>query len=218
MTDHLAAPDAELLIAPGCPHCPSVLGGLADLVKQGKLGRLSVINLELHPGEGEARGARAVPWIRIGPFELTGAHRPAELADWAERAGSPAGRRSYLEQQLADGELDQVVSVCRREPAMLAPLIDLAGDLETPFAVRIGVGAVLEELSPDGLLIQLSPTVRDIMANSEHPSVRADAAHFLALTQADAARGPLRSLLEDDDASVREIARESLDALDEALQ
>ncbi len=211
------APDAELLIAPGCPHCPSALSALADLVKQGKIGRLSVINLQSHPDEGEARGARAVPWIRIGPFELTGAHRPAELANWAERAGSPAGRRSYLEQQLADGGLDQVVSVCRRDPGMLEPLIDLAGDLETPFAVRIGVGAVLEELAPGGRLTQLGPIVREVMANSEHPSVRADAAHFLALTQADSAREPLLLLLEDTDASVREIARESLEALDEVL-
>lgn len=211
-------PDAELLIAPGCPHCAAVFGALSDLVKQGRIGRLLVINLGQHPTEGEDRGARGVPWIRIGPFELTGAHRPAELAEWTDRASSDSGRRTYLDEQLGAGELDAVIALCRRDPAMLQPLVSLAADLNTAFAVRIGVGAVLEDLGAEGLLGELVPAVDSLLVASEHASVRADAAHFLALTGSETARAPLRKLLEDDEASVREIARDSLDSLDEQLQ
>ena len=84
-------PDAELLIAEGCPHCSAALSTLADFVKQGRIGRLAIINLSRHSDEGERRGARGVPWIRIGPFELAGSYRSDELATWVERAGSETG-------------------------------------------------------------------------------------------------------------------------------
>ena len=44
-----SVPDAELLIAPGCVHCPVVLDGLSALVKAGAIGRLEVVNIAQHP-------------------------------------------------------------------------------------------------------------------------------------------------------------------------
>lgn len=207
------APDAELLIATGCSHCPVVLAALADLLKQGRIGRLDVHNIAVRPDAAEARGVRGVPWIRIGPFELTGAHTPAQLAEWVERAGSPEGWQHYLSEQLADGGLAAATSAARRDAAAREALLALAADLDTPFAVRIGVGAVLEELAPEGLLADLVEPITRLLARSPHPQVRADAAHYLGLCATPAAATPLHDLLGDDDAEVREIARESLDAL-----
>ncbi len=203
-------PDAELLIAPGCVHCPVVLSGLTELVKQGRIARLEVSNIALHPEVAEARGIRGVPWIRIGPFELSGAHTPSELAEWAARAGSETGRRTYLLESLETGQLDSVIAACRRSPeALLPPLLGLAADLETPFAVRIGVVAVLEDLAGSG---QLTGVLDEIaaLADSPHAQVRADAAHFLGLTGAAGARAKLARLTDDEDPEVREIAAESL--------
>lgn len=206
-------PDAELLIAPGCPHCPSVLSTLADLIKQGRIGRLHVINLGLHSEEADPRGARGVPWLRLGPFVLVGAHRPAELAEWVERAASNEGRRAYLLEQLASGELETVIGVCHRAPEMLLPLVDLAADLDTPFAVRIGIAAVFEALGPRGELTDLVEALDRQLGHSEHVQVRADAAYFLGLTGSDAAHSALERLANDADAEVREIAAESTEML-----
>jgi hypothetical protein len=206
-------PDAELLIATGCTHCPVVMAALSDLLKKGRIGRLDVYNIAAHPQAAEARGARGVPWIRIGPFELSGAHTPAELADWVERAGSPTGWQDYLQDRLAGGELEAATAAARRDAAARQALLALAADLETPFAVRIGVGAVLEELGPEGLLQDLVEPIERTLVGSEHPQVRADAAHFLGLSGSPAAADPLRRLLDDDNAEVREIAQEALDAL-----
>lgn len=205
-------PDAELLLAAGCVHCPVVLSGLAELLKSGRIGRLEAVNIAVHPEAAEARGVRGVPWIRIGPFELTGAHSPGELADWAERAGSETGMRSYLSEGLATGQLETVTRACRRSPGLLPPLLALAADLETPFAVRVGVGAVLEDLAPEGLLSGLADAI-GALAASPHAPVRADAAHFLGLSGAAGARTLLERLAEDEDAEVREIAAESLAGL-----
>lgn len=206
-------PDAEVLIAEGCPHCPVVLQAMTELLKQGRIGRLVVINLSCHPGEGERRGVRGVPWLRIGPFELAGAYSPAELQAWVERASSHEGRAAYLSDQLAAGELDKVTTLSGENPLMLSPLFTLAADLETPFAVRIGVGAVLEALGPDGQLSDQVEVIDRVLGHSDHSQVRADAAHFLGLTGTVAARSALERLAKDPDASVREIAVESLEQL-----
>lgn len=206
------APDAELLIAPGCAHCPVVLAALAELVKRGQVGRLAVVNIAAHPDEAERRGVRGVPWIRIGAFELQGAHSQGELTAWAERAAAPDGASAYLRELLETGQLDAVTGACRRSPAALLPaLVGLAGDLDTPFAVRVGVGAVLEDLAQTGLPAAALPALQRL-ATSEQAQVRADAAHFLGLEGSPAARETLADLARDPDAEVREIAAESLAA------
>ena len=204
-----AAPDAELMIAPGCTHCPVVLAGLADLVKAGKIGRLDVVNIGQHPDIATQRGVRGVPWIRIGPFELSGAHSRSELEELVDKARSTDGLQTYLRDSLESGELDQVIRACRRSPELLSPLLALAGDLDTPFAVRVGVGAVLEDLATDDLLTGLSGPIRQLAASPE-PQIRADAAHFLGLIGGQEALAELHRLANDEDHEVREIASESL--------
>src|SRR5512139_1782756 len=87
----MPAPDALLLISTHCPHCPAVLAALADLVKQGAIGRLETVNLEQHPEVGSSLGVRSVPWLRIGRIELSGVHGKAELAEWAAKGDSEGG-------------------------------------------------------------------------------------------------------------------------------
>ena len=72
-----AIPDALLLLAPGCPHCPAVLEGLSGLLKEGVIGRLEAVNAAIHPERAAELGVRTVPWARIGPFELEGEQTPA---------------------------------------------------------------------------------------------------------------------------------------------
>ena len=86
----------------------------------------------------------------------------------------------------------------------------MAGALWAPFAVRIGVGAVLEDLATEDLLSGLTGPISRLAA-SPHPQVRADAAHFLGLTGSQEARSELERLASsDEDQEVREIALESL--------
>ena len=87
------APEARMLLGTRCPHCPSVLSSLSDLVKQGVISRLEVVNLEQRPEIARQWGVRSVPWVKIGPFELTGLHSKAELQSWAEQAGSEQGMK-----------------------------------------------------------------------------------------------------------------------------
>jgi len=205
-------PEAILLVAPGCPHCPTAIEHLTRLVKQGRLGRLEIINIAAHPDTAERWGTRSVPWMRIGVFELDGLRSASELAQWVEHAAHGTGFDSYYAELLGSGKLAQVVGMLRKRPGSLPDLIALIGDETTPLAVRIGIGAALEDLQSDGLVAKVVPELA-ALASHENARVRADAAHYLGLSGDQSVASLLRRLLEDDDEAVRDIAAESLTLL-----
>jgi hypothetical protein len=208
----MPAPDALLLISTHCPHCPAMLASLADLVKQGMIGRLEAINLEQHPEAGQALGVRSVPWVRIGRIELAGVHGKAELAGWAAKADSEAGMADWFHMLLKQGRLPRAQALIEADPALLAAVLPIVGNVEASLNVRLGAGVLLEDFAGSDILRALLPRLGEL---SRHPDarVRADACHYLGLTGDVAARAWLDPRLTDDDADVREIAAESLQAI-----
>jgi HEAT repeats/Thioredoxin domain len=205
-------PDALLLLATHCPNCPVVLASLAEMVKRGVLGRLNVINLEQHPEAAAEHGVRSVPWVRIGPFELTGLRSRQELEDWAGKAGEETAMADYFHVLLKEGDLAGVLDRVHREPPALSALLPIVANPEASLNVRIGAGAVLEEFAGQSALADLLPQLGGLSAHPD-PRVRADACHYLGLTGNPDAIPFLEARLEDGNGEVREIAQESLDLL-----
>ena len=203
-------PDALLFLSSHCPHCPAVLAGLSELVKRGAIGRLEVVNLEIHPESAETLGVRSVPWLRLGPFELTGARTPGELETWAQRATSAEGMADAFHDFLKSGDLQQVLALIAADPARLSALLPIVGNPEASINVRLGAGVAFEEYAGTPALGSLIPALGELSAQTD-PRVRADACHYLGLAQSEAARPWLTARLEDADADVREIAREALE-------
>ncbi|MES9869994.1 MAG: HEAT repeat domain-containing protein [Sedimenticola sp.] len=213
MTHHQVSPSALLLIAPACPHCPSVLESLGRLLKEGKLGRLEIVNLAEHPEVAEELGVRSVPWMRIGTFELSGNQSYGELRQWAEDARSGMGATAYYQHLLESQQLDDVIGQIRQKPDTLLDLVVLLASLETPMAVRIGIGAVMEEFAGSELLESVVPELIRLTRDAES-QIRADACHYLSLSGTPEALEAIRPLLEDENAEVREIAMESIAILE----
>ena len=202
-------PDAELLIASGCVHCPAVLNGLADLLKKGLIGRLQVINVGVHADEASRRNARSVPWLRIGPFVLEGSYTPSQLREWAQRAASGEGMAEYFAELLEQQQIEQALQLVRDDPGLLPVLVAMIGDLDTPMGVRIGVGAMFEDLAEHGELGPAVPLLGELTRSSDS-QVRADAAYYIGLLGREAGEPWLRPLLTDENHEVREIAAEAL--------
>ncbi|MBM4182451.1 MAG: HEAT repeat domain-containing protein [Betaproteobacteria bacterium] len=205
-------PDCLLLISSHCPHCSAVLAALADLVKRGGIGRLEVVNVEALPHIAAELGARSLPWLRLGEFELHGARAPAELELWARRAADPSALADALHDLLKNGDAIQVLRLVGEAPARLAELLPIVANPEASLNVRLGAGMVFEEYAGSAALRSLTPRLCDLARDAD-ARVRADVAHLLGLARDDATRSCLEALLGDEDAGVREIARESLDAL-----
>lgn len=205
-------PDAFVLISPHCPHCALVLQGLQELVKEGTLSRLEIVNIAADPGPAAERGVRSVPWTQIGPFVLEGSHSPSELRHWAERANDPDGMTWYIDEQLKTGGLSRIEAMIREDPSRLDALPKLAGDADTAMQTRVGIAALLESLEGSGMAKRLG---KEFIKLTSHPDtrVRADACHFLAFTEDRDSIAPLEACLDDSDATVREIAAESIEHL-----
>lgn len=202
--------DALLFLSSHCPHCPAVLAGLSELVKRGVIGRLEVVNLEIHPEAAELQGVRSVPWLRLGPFELAGARTRGELETWAKRAAGTTGMADAFHDLLKSGDLQQVLALIAVSPDRLAALLPIVGNPEASMNVRLGAGAALEEYAGTPSLKNLISPLGELSTHSD-PRVRADACHYLGLARDEAARPWLEARLEDADADVREIAREALE-------
>ncbi|ROR32202.1 HEAT repeat domain-containing protein [Inmirania thermothiophila] len=202
-------PTAELLVAPGCPHCAHMERLLTALQREGLIARLEVVDLARHPERAEALGLRGVPWLRLGPFELEGLHGPDALRRWIERTGTVEGHAEYVRSELAGGRLSLMERRVLQAPGRWTPaLLHLLAREDLDLKVRLGLDALLEMLAREGLLEGWIEALAEL-ARGEGPARRADAAHYLGLTGSPAAVGPVEALLEDPDPQVRDIAREA---------
>ena len=206
------APQALLLVAPGCPHCAGMLEHLGSMVKEGSLGRLEIVNIGVDPEMARALSVRSVPWARIGSFDLVGLHTLDELRHWADMAGRDEGMTVYLGELLATARRHEVTRRVLAEPALLHRLVDLLGDPETALSIRIGVMATLEEFQGEPVLEVLVESLSELTTHASE-RVRADVCHALALTGSAAALAALRRCLADPDEEVRDTAAEGIELL-----
>lgn len=189
-----------------------MLQTLLDLLKQGWLGRLELVNLDIRPEVAQDQGVRSVPWTRIGPFELMGVRGRDELLEWIARAGAPDGMAEYFHVLLKDGQLERVLAAVAKRPETLAELLPIVANPDASINVRIGAGAVFEEFAGQPAMRALTERL-GALSDHEDARVRADACHYLALTAAPEARPYLTRRQQDDDGTVREIAQEGLQTL-----
>ncbi|MEO5343842.1 MAG: HEAT repeat domain-containing protein [Gammaproteobacteria bacterium SHHR-1] len=207
-------PQALLLIATGCSHCPVMLDQLSKLLKQGRIGRLELINISQLPEQAQRLGVRSVPWWRLDEFVFTGVMQQQALEEFVQALSQGRGHQAYLLHLLGQGQLPQAVEQTRQRPDLLGGLIPLLGDLQRPMALRIGIGALIEEIGTDpALLAAARPPLRQLLGAADS-QVRADACHYLGVLGDDADRPLIQPLLQDDNPEVREIAAETLALLD----
>jgi hypothetical protein len=205
-------PDALLFTAPGCPHCATVLRGLNELARQGLIGKLTVVDVAGHPEQAAEYGVRAAPWLRLGPFTLTGAHSPAELRQWAGWASGEEGTAHYVEHLLRQGSYKQAAAFIDADTQRLKPLLAIVADPKAKLGIRLGVSALLESHANSQSLQNLLPQLAELTRHADH-RVRADACHLLGLTGSTAARPHVEVCLKDAHEEVREIAKEAMEQL-----
>jgi len=201
-----------MLLGTQCPYCPPVLDALSQLVKKGKIGKLEVVNLEQHPEVARELGVRAVPWVRIGPFELTPPLTPAKLENWVFRVGSDEGMQDYFADLLDHGDLDKVETIIRKQPEDFKHLLAIFPDPDATLNMRLGVGALMETFADSEIMHRY---VSDLATLTQHDSsqVRIDACHYLSLTGLESVRQYIEPLLDDPDDDVKESAKECLEEL-----
>jgi HEAT repeat protein len=203
-------PDALMLMGTHCPYCPSVLKALQALLESGDISHLETHNIEENPEIARELGVRSVPWVRIGPFELEGLRSEKEFREWAIKAAADDGHTDWLEELLSSGNISKPLGLIKSDPSMMDALLKLFADPDTQLNTQIGISAIMEDLQGTDTL---SAVVDQLGALTQHEDtrVRGDACHYLALSGSPKAAAFIKPLLDDSDANVREIAKESLE-------
>lgn len=116
---------------------------------------------------------------------------------------------STFNAQLASGQAGQVTARIQREPHAMETLLALLGDARTPLSTRIGIGVVMEDFTGTTLLRQYIPALGKLCRHSD-ARIRADACHYLGLSQDRDAAFWLKPCLLDTATEVRETAIDAL--------
>lgn len=122
------------------------------------------------------------------------------------------GMADYFHVLLKEGGLARVLEAVQRQPAALAELLPIVANPKASINVRLGASVVFEQHAGAAALRALVPAL-GMLAMHGDARVRADACHFLGLAGAPEAAAYLEPRLADENGEVREIAAESLDAL-----
>lgn len=211
-TEHPAT--VQLLISRSCPHCNSLIQICLDLIKSGKISRLDIINIETPPQELDVKNIRSVPYMKIGTLGFEGLHTKEEIQYWASHADKVETIEKYVDENLRSGKIGQIRDLLASNKSYYRILIGLLGNRETVLHTRIGISALLEEIAGSETLRELFADLAQLTVH-EDANIRADACHLLSLTDVQEARKYLEARLEDPAASVREIASESLEQLND---
>ena len=207
----MVIPDALLLLTGGCPHCPAMHQALTSLLKEGLIGRLEVINVAVHTEAAEERGVQSVPWTRIGPYEIQGVLPTAELKRYAQGVDDAAVFDAYVLDLLKTGKRARFEALVRQEPQRIHALARLMTNPDTSMAIRLGIGAVLEEFQGTGLTQPLVPELGALLG-SDDALLCADACHFLTLIGGEAVTPYMQTCLQHADGEIRDMAQEWLAA------
>ena len=191
---------------------PQFCAGWTNWPNRSLVGKLTVVDVAEHPDQAAHYGVRAAPWLRLGPFTLTGAHNPAELRQWAGWANGEAGIAHYVEHLLRQGSYQQAKAFIDIDTDRLRPLLAIVANPGAKLEVRLGASALLESHANSSSLQNLLPQLAELTRHADH-RVRADACHLLGLTGSAAARAHVEACLDDVHEDVREIAQEAMEEL-----
>lgn len=210
--DQLTSVDVLMLSGTRCPFCGPMKLILNELKDEGRISSLEIINIEERPDIAVEYGVRSVPWLKIGDFELSGSHNRQEIIHWLDRAEHSSGDNEYISEKLGEGNIGAVRKLIQGKASALKNLVELMADGDAKINVRLGIGVIMEELAQQDIFSQVTDQLLDYL-NDGDARVRSDACHYLSLTGNRKYINAISSLLDDENAEVREIAEDSLEEL-----
>jgi len=206
---------AELLVFVGttCPHCPGAARSANRIALATPLVTVSIVDVQVHATLAERFNVRAVPLTVLdGDLAMTGVLRAAELMDKILFRDDDSHGKGVLLSLVEQGRLDEAANRMRTGPGA-AQFLTIWSASST--SLRIGLLTAVEEAletdstALDGLVADLLPILQ-----SKDAALRGDTADLLGKIGHRAAANALKTLLEDPNPDVAEIASEALEEID----
>ena len=206
-----------MFVGTHCQHCAPVLTSLSELVKEGVIDSLEVVNVEKRPEVAAQKGVQSVPWLQIGWFELEGVRTKTELKRWVENTSTAEGISEYYAEILSQGRVKQCLTFLRRYPETMQSILHLMSDPNEKINVRLGVGVIMEEYAASSDFEKHVPQHVEFLKH-EDSRIRQDTCHYLSLTRRPELIKTIEPLLDDLNGDVREEAKDAIESLHESVK
>jgi len=206
-----------MFVGTHCQHCAPVLTSLSELVKEGVIDSLEVVNVEKRPEVAAQKGVQSVPWLQIGWFELEGVRTKTELKRWVENTSTAEGISEYYAEILSQGRVKQCLTFLRRYPETMQSILHLMSDPNEKINVRLGVGVIMEEYAASSDFEKHVPQLVEFLKH-EDSRIRQDTCHYLSLTRRPELIKTIEPLLDDLNGDVREEAKDAIESLHESVK
>lgn len=206
---------ADLLVFVGaaCPHCPGAVRSANRLALASSLVTVSIVDVQAHAPLAERLNVRTVPiTILDGSLAVAGVVPPAELVDRILSREDDRHGEQLLRSLVEQGRFGETARQIRTDPGASDFVAIWKGSTTSlRIGLMLAVETALEDerAALDGLVPGLLPILE-----SEDPVLRGDTADLLGRIGHRAARDRLRTLLEDPNPDVAEIASEALEEID----
>ncbi len=205
-------PGVEVLIAAECPNCPNAVRAAVELLAQGLVSRLHVVDVRTFPAEARVRGIASVPVTICDELVLSGVRSPGELAGALESWGTAAWMEEVLAAHLAERRVDRAVALLEDGSGVGAfGVLWRRSSLATRLGLMLAAQMALENVprALDGAIVSLVP-----LLESEAPPLRGDTAELLGWIGHPSAVPALRRLARDPHPELAAAAAEALERLE----
>lgn len=213
-------PRAELFIATGCSHCPTVLSELTNQLKSGVISSLNIENIAVDNTRAAKLNIRTVPWFSFSNEDsymiFSGNYTAKEIKLWLNTSQKKDGMQEYIEHSLTTGQLMMLVQVIQIEPTVFSHIVAMLADDETSMDIRIGLDALIEQFSSSDTLKQYSNDFKKI-ASEDNVRLQIDALHYIALTGDINNKVFLEEKTKDQNNQIKAAAIEAIETLNDLL-
>ncbi|HWR72157.1 MAG TPA: HEAT repeat domain-containing protein [Nitrospirota bacterium] len=121
--------------------------------------------------------------------------------------------RDMLIDYMGRGFLENITALLRQEPDLGRFIPDMIS--QENLGVRLGTTALVEELAVERRdVLRHAVAGLIVLLKSDNPTVRGDAASLLGTIGEVSAKGPLKAMLQDVNAAVREVVQVALEEID----
>jgi thioredoxin-like negative regulator of GroEL len=200
--------EIQLFVMPGCAICPQMEHLFSNMLHQGEISSLDIIDVTEHEELAKQHHIRSVPFYLINGIGFTGARSADEIRALLKQ-DEVGNWKETLVQALSQGELDTAEKAISENESARDAMIGLLKAADTALVVRIGLTAVIETFADQDWMLDYQDHIIDMTDHADQ-RIAVDALYYLSLIASSGSLDHLECVATNSNGELSEHARELL--------
>ncbi len=193
-----------------CKICPQMEQLFVEMLKNGAIDELTILNVEEQPELAQQYNIRSLPFYLINDVAFYGLKTATEVKKILQQ-DSTEKLVELINSELSDGQLQTVEDLVAEQPDARDAVLVLLNDPETSLVVRIGLSAIIETLTETTDTLKNHEKHFLTLADHSDDRIATDAIYYLSLFGSADSMQKLEEISKDDNNGLQEQAIELLE-------